>query len=96
MNGHGDTKDTKRKASGGNEAGFDVAGKIHGLELDLVELKAEYRHLATKEDIGDVKNLIQNVHTEIAKSESVQNKFLIGILVSAVLGLGLAIIRTFV
>ena len=69
-------------SNGGGGNGHDVHGRVSRLEAHL-------QHLATKEDIGRIETLI-------AKREAAMLRWLIGLVIAAALGLGVALVRVFV
>ncbi|MCY4303435.1 MAG: hypothetical protein OXC62_01405 [Aestuariivita sp.] len=67
--------------TGGNGNGKDTHARISVIE-------AELKHLATKEDIQEIKTLI-------ASTESRTQRWLIGILLTALVTVSVALFRTF-
>ncbi|MCY4218029.1 MAG: hypothetical protein OXE41_04205 [Gammaproteobacteria bacterium] len=66
---------------GGNGNGKDISARVAVIESEL-------KHLATKQDISDVKTLI-------LERESSMQRWLIGILLTALVALIIAVVRTF-
>ena len=63
-------------------------GRLRAVEQDVREIKTEIKHLATKEDIADLRTLV-------ATREASLQRWLIGILISAVGTTVIALIKLF-
>ena len=68
-------------------------GSIHGERLARVEAKME--HVATREDVSEVKVLIEQVKVLIERKESTMMRWLLGILATAGIGVAVVLVRTF-
>ncbi len=68
-------------AGGGNDSGRNLHGRVSAIEAHL-------RRLATKEDISEVKTLV-------SEKEASMSRWLIGIILVALISLAVALIRTF-
>ena len=75
------TSPTSQSAGGGDGNGRNLHGRVSAIEAHL-------QHLATKEDIAEVKKLISD-------KESSMLRWLIGIISLAAISLGVALVRTF-
>ncbi len=73
---------TAQSSGGDGGNGKDTHARISVIESEL-------KHLATKADIEEVKTLIAN-------KESTMLRWLVGTLITASVGLSIAVIRTFV
>ncbi len=71
-----------QSASGGNGGGSNLHGRLSALE-------AELKHLATKEDIRRIEALI-------AQREASLQRWLIGVITTAAVALGLTLVRVFI
>ena len=75
-------------ASGGDGGGDGVSGRLAAIEARLTGLEAHLQHMATREDI-------QELRVENAKEHNKTLKWLIGVVVAALVALVAAVIRTF-
>ena len=90
MNGENVTQidQGSRQVAGGNGNGNNLHGRVSALEAHL-------QHLATKNDLSALRE-------DLAKAETTQTRWLVGValtavgvLLTAVVGLGIAVVRTF-
>ena len=84
-------------ANGGNGGGGDWE-----LRERLSRLEERCKNLATKEDVESIRTVIESVKTNIesvktliAEKETKQRRWLIGTLITVVVSLTIALIRTF-
>ena len=68
-------------------------GSSHGERLARIEAKME--HVATREDVSEVKVLIEQVKVLIEHKESTMMRWLLGILATAGISVAVVLVRTF-
>ena len=92
----GGPKGRPQTGSGGDgKDGGGIEGRLRDLEVQVARVETKLAHVATREDIADLKTII-------AEKETTSTRWLIGIIVSAVVALlaamaavAAALIRTF-
>lgn len=80
---------------GGRNAPNGPPGGGGGFGERLARVEAHLEHTATREDVAEVKNLIEQVKTLIERKESTMLRWLIGIIAIAAVSLMAALLRTF-
>ncbi len=68
--------------------GGGIEGRLRSLEDRMTKVETKLDNLATKTDI-------QSVKTVIAEKETVQTRWLVGVVIGAAISLAIALIRTF-
>lgn len=67
---------------------MEIESRLREVEKGPVQVQTKLESLATKTDIADIKTLIET-------KETTRLRWLVGILITAIMGLGIAVIRTF-
>ncbi len=79
---------------GGDGSGTEV--RLANIESRLSSLETHMGYLATKVDISDIKTLIAKIETQMAERESKFLRYLLTVVITGLVALAVAVIRTFI